>query len=108
MDNRDKIKTLLKEKRMSVRELASRCGVAHTTIYRYLNGYTPTIKNELLEQIAKVFNVPTHIFFEDEAVRLDVQLKADFIKSELVRMQITDQEYDKLMDYILYLQSSRK
>lgn len=108
MDNRAKIKTLLKEKKMNVRELASRCGVAHTTLYRYLKGDTPSIKKELLEQIALVLGVPTHIFFEDEAVRLDVQLKADYIKSELVRMQITDQEYDKLMDFILYLQSSRK
>ena len=63
---------------------------------------------ELLEQIAQVFNIPTHIFFEDETARLDVQLKADFIKSELVKMQITDGEFDRLVDFIDYLQASRK
>lgn len=108
MDNRSKVKALLKETRMSVRELARRCDVSHTTIYRWLNGDTPTIKEDLLQKMAKAFGASPYIFIENNTVAMDVQLKADYIKSELIKMQITDDEFDKLEDYIQFLKSKRR
>ena len=107
MDNRAKIKALLKEKRMSVRQLADKCGISHTTIYRYLNGYTDTIKSDLLNAIADAFGVSPYVFLDNDIVAMDVELKADYIKSELIKMQITDDEFNQLEQYIRFLRSLR-
>ena len=107
MDNREKIKALLKEKRMSVRQLANKCGISHTTIYRYLNGDTDTIKSDLLNDIAGAFGVSPYIFLDADIVSMDVELKANYIKSELVKMQITDDEFNQLEQYIRFLWSLR-
>lgn len=108
MDNRLKIKTLLKERKMNVRALARRCGVAHSTIYRYLNGDTSTIKEDLLAKIAEVLGVPTSVFYEPDVEAMDVQIKADYLRAELIQMRITDEEFDRLEDYLQYLKSKRR
>ena len=56
---RDRIKDLMKSKKMTQAELAVRIGTAESTLSRFLRGDTDKLGNENIIRIARVFNVST-------------------------------------------------
>lgn len=56
---RDRIKDLMKSKKMTQAELAIRIGMAESTLSRFISGSTDKIGNENIIRIARVFNVST-------------------------------------------------
>lgn len=59
-----KLRSVMKEKQISVQELAVFIGVSVSTLYKRLAGKTEFTKREI-ESICKIFHIssPEHIFF---------------------------------------------
>lgn len=110
MSTGNTIKMIRKQKGISAELLAEKVGVSPSTIYRYESGETRKVSDLLIDKIADVLHVSKFtLIAEDIDVEvLDAQMKADWIKEELIRMRITDSEFDLLENYIQFLKSQRR
>lgn len=91
-------------------ELGRHLGKAKTTIAGYEQGVRmPTV--DVLRQIAAYFRInPDRLVNEDLSIKshTEVELQADWIKEELVRMNMSDKEFNMIESYIEFLKSQRK
>lgn len=110
MSTGNTIKMIRKQKGISAELLAEKVGVSPSTIYRYESGETRKVSDLLIDKIADVLHVSklTLIAEDIDVEVLDAQMKADWIKEELIRMRITDSEFDLLENYIQFLKSQRR
>lgn len=76
---RDRIKDLMKSKKMTQAELAVRIGTAESTLSRFLRGDTDKLGNENIIRIARVFNVSTDFLLGE----VDVPERMNYDISEL-------------------------
>lgn len=76
---RDRIKDLMKSKRIKQTELAVRIGMAESTLSRFLQGDTDKLGNKNIIRIARVFNVSTDFLFG----KVDVPDRVNYDISEL-------------------------
>lgn len=76
---RDRIKDLMKSKKMTQAELAIRIGMAESTLSRFISGSTDKIGNENIIRIARVFNVSTDFLLGE----VDVPDRINYDISEL-------------------------
>lgn len=76
---RDRIKDLMKSKKMKQAELAVRIGMAESTLSRFLRGDTDKLGNENIIRIARVFNVSTDFLLGE----VDVPDRVNYDISEL-------------------------
>ena len=102
----ENIKSLMKERSISYRELGREIGVSHPTMKRYVNGEQP-MDSEKLMRVAKYFNKPFESFFRecsnDEAV-FTFMFRADkasehVAEIDLDRMRLSIQGYLDVMDH---------
>ena len=76
---RDRIKDLMKSKKMTQAERAIRIGMAESTLSRFISGSTDKIGNENIIRIARVFNVSTDFLLGE----VDVPDRINYDISEL-------------------------
>ena len=76
---RDRIKDLMKSKKMKQAELAVRIGMVESTLSRFLRGDTDKLGNENIIRIARVFNVSTDFLLGE----VDVPDRLNYDISEL-------------------------
>lgn len=76
---RDRIKDLMKSKKMTQAELAIRLGMSESTLSRFISGNTDKIGNENIIRIARVFNVSTDFLLGE----VDVPDRMNYDISEL-------------------------
>ena len=76
---RDRIKDLMKSKKMTQAELAIRIGMSESTLSRFISGNTDKIGNENIIRIARVFNVSTDFLLGE----VDVPDRMNYDISEL-------------------------
>lgn len=76
---RDRIKDLMKSKKMTQAELAVRIGTAESTLSRFLRGDTDKLGNENIIRIARMFNVSTDFLLGE----VDVPDRMNYDISEL-------------------------
>lgn len=76
---RDRIKDLMKSKKMTQAELAIRIGMAESTLSRFISDSTDKIGNENIIRIARVFNVSTDFLLGE----VDVPDRMNYDISEL-------------------------
>lgn len=106
----DNLRYLRTHKKMTQTELGMKLGKAKTTIAGYEQGMRHP-SNDDLRVIANFFKVSTERLLNEDLTivnDLDVELFADIIRAELVRMQINDKEFDQIMSYIQFVKSQRK
>ena len=76
---RDRIKDLMKSKKMTQAELAVRIGMSESTLSRFISGSTDKIGNENIIRIARVFNVSTDFLLGE----VDIPDRMNYDISEL-------------------------
>jgi transcriptional regulator with XRE-family HTH domain len=106
----DNLRYLRKQKGLNQEELGKDLGKTKAAISLYELGQRMPVAKDL-RVFANYFHVSTErLLNEDLSVvnDLDVELMADHIRAELVRMRITDKEYDQIIQYIQFLKSVRK
>jgi len=103
MFNINKISDLLKEKRISKRELSKNIDKNENTIQNYLSGKTK-IEVEILEKISKFLEVPIFYFFDDIDINTVTPKKADSPEITILKNEIDSlKEQLKLKDEIIEL-----
>lgn len=106
----DNIRYLRKQRGFTQTELGERLGKAKTTIASYEQGVRNPTNNDL-RLIANYFHISTERLLNEDLTavnNLDVELFADYIKSELIKMQITEDEFNQIEHYIQFVKSMRK
>lgn len=106
----DNLRFLRNQRNMTQTELGEKLGKAKTTISCYEIGIRHPTNNDL-RLIANYFHISTErLLNEDLTVvnNLDVELFADYIKSELIKMQITEEEFNQIEHYIQFVKSMRR
>jgi len=103
------IRFLRTSKQMKQIDLAKVLGKRDTAIANYENGLrTPSIEDT--NAIADYFHVSVdRLINEDLAyvADLDATLKADWIREELLRLRLSDKEFDMVENYIQFIVSQR-
>lgn len=104
------IKQIRKSKHMSAEQLAEKIGISPATMYRYENGELSKIPDVTINKLAEVLGVSKLTLLDEEFDYdlMDAKIKADWIKEELIRMRINDEEFELLESYIDFLISRRK
>lgn len=104
------IKQLRKQRHLSAEQLAEKIGIAPATMYRYENGELSKIPDVTIIRIADALGVSKLTLMDEDIDMslLDAENKANWIKEELIKMRITDEEFDLIEQYIDFLQSRRK
>ena len=104
------IRYLRKQLGLTQTELGEQLGKAKTTIASYEQDARNPKMNDLRE-IAIFFKInPDRLINEDLSAKTyaDVELQADWIREELIKMEMTDKEFDLLENYIQFLKSQRR
>ena len=96
----NKLDTLLKERGMTVTELARRVGVAPTTIYSIIQRNNKKVDIDVLIKIARILGVNTEYFADsnDQSQTIAAHLDAD---------DLTEAEMADVANYIAFLKSKR-
>lgn len=102
-----RIKARREELNLSAEKLGQLIGKAKTTIYRYESGYIETIPSSILEDLAKALKTtPAYLMgWTDNPDRELSDKEKEFI--EAVK-NMSDDEIDKMNDYLSFLLSKRK
>ncbi len=95
-----KLEELLKQRNMTVTELARRVGVAPTTIYSIIQRNNKKMDIDVLLNIADVLGVDADYFRDTEK---PVTLAAHFDGNEF-----TEEELDEIRNFAEYVKSRRK
>ena len=103
------IRFLRKQLGLTQTELGEKLGKAKTTIASYeQDARCP--KMDDLREIAIFFKISPDRLINEDLTRKsfkDVELQADWIREELIKMEMTDKEFDLLENYIQFLKSQR-
>ena len=96
----NKLDTLLKERGMTVTELARRVGVAPTTIYSIIQRNNKKVDIDVLIKIARILGINTEYFADsnDQPQTIAAHLDAD---------DLTEAEMEDVANYIAYVKSKR-
>lgn len=96
----NKLDTLLKERGMTVTELARRVGVAPTTIYSIIQRNNKKVDIDVLIKIARILGVNTEYFADsnDQPQTIAAHLDAD---------DLSEAEMEDVANYIAYVKSKR-
>lgn len=102
-----RIKARREELSLSAEKLGQLIGKAKTTIYRYESGYIETIPSSILEDLAKALKTtPAYLMgWTDNPDRELSDKEKEFI--EAVK-NMSDDEIDKMNDYLSFILSKRK
>ncbi|MCI5874193.1 MAG: helix-turn-helix transcriptional regulator [Clostridiales bacterium] len=97
----NKLDMLLKERGMTVTELARRVGVAPTTIYSIIQRNNKKVDIDVLIKIARILGVNTEYFADsnDEPQTIAAHFDGD---------EYTEEELDKIKEYAAFIKASRK
>ena len=98
------IKSAMKEQDMSLSELARRVGVAKSAVSRYLN-LTREFPLNRTEDFAKALSISTEYLlgFDKSEQHEQPKHRAAHLEGEL-----TDEEWQRVLDYADYIRSKRK
>lgn len=89
---------------MTLAELGRKIGKTEATVQRYESGNIKNLKNDTIESIATALNVnPAYLMGWVEENDDEVQHRAAHLEGEL-----TDDEWQKVLDYADYIRSKRK
>lgn len=97
----NKLDSLLKDREMTVTELARRVDVAPTTIYSIIQRNNKKVDIDVLIKIAKILGVNTE-YFSDLADE-PTTIAAHFDGSEY-----TEEELDKIKEFAAFVKAQRK
>lgn len=104
------IRHLRKERNMTQTELGNALGgKKKSTIASYESGARLPVASDL-KTFAEFFHISTdRLMYEDLAyvADLDATLKADWIREELLRLRLSDKEFDMVENYIQFIVSQR-
>lgn len=94
-----------REKRgMTLAELGKKIGKTEATVQRYESGNIKNLKNDTIENIANALNVnPAYLMGWIDEDDYEVQHRAAHLEGEL-----TDDEWQRVLDYADYIRSKRK
>ena len=99
------IKSAMKEQDMSLSELARRVGVAKSAVSRYLN-LTREFPLNRTEDFAKALSISTeYLLGFDKSEQQDAQPKH---RAAHLEGELTDEEWQRVLDYADYIRSKRK
>ena len=99
------IKSAMKEQDMSLSELARRVGVAKSAVSRYLN-LTREFPLNRSEDFAKALSISTeYLLGFDKREQQDEQPKH---RAAHLEGELTDEEWQRVLDYADYIRSKRK
>lgn len=102
------IKDLRKRKGYNAEKVADLLGVAPSTVYRYENGDISKIPDTVIRRLAEILGVSRLTLLNGADVgTLDAEIKADWIKEQLIRNNFTDREFDLIETYIDFILSQR-
>lgn len=103
------IKFLRTSRRMKQSELGDAIGKNFSTISNYESGYrTPPAED--VRAMANIFHVSVDRLMNEDlsfVTDLDAQSKADWIREELLRLRLSDKEFDMIESYIQFIISQR-
>lgn len=105
----DNCRYLRKQKGLTQTELGNALGRAKTTIATYEQGRSVPHGDDL-RAFANYFNVSTDRLLNEDlsfVTDLDAQSKADWIREELLRLRLSDKEFDMIESYIQFIISQR-
>ncbi|UUW40321.1 HTH_XRE superfamily transcriptional regulator [Staphylococcus phage phiSa2wa-st5.3] len=89
---------------MTLAELGRKIGKTEATVQRYESGNIKNLKNDTIESIATALNVnPAYLMGWVEENDDEVQHRAAHLEGEL-----TDDEWQRVLDYADYIRSKRK
>lgn len=89
---------------MTLAELGRKIGKTEATVQRYESGNIKNLKNDTIESIATALNVnPAFLMGWIEEVEEQPQHRAAHLEGEL-----TDEEWQRVLDYADYIRSKRK
>ena len=103
------LKYLRTQKRLTQEQLGKELGKGATAITNYESGYR-TPHGEDLRALANYFHVSVDRLLGEDLSYVtdgDAQLKADWIHEELLRMRLSDKEFDMIESYIEFVLSQR-
>ncbi|MGZ2417161.1 transcriptional regulator with XRE-family HTH domain [Staphylococcus caledonicus] len=96
-----------REKRgITLAELGRKIGKTEATVQRYESGNIKNLKNDTIESIANALNVnPAYLmgWIDEDKDNDEVQHRAAHLEGEL-----TDDEWQRVLDYADYIRSKRK
>ena len=116
----EKIKALRKRHNMSVEELASKLGKNRATVYRYEKGDIENLPLDALNPLAKALRTtPAYLMgwgndkeeFSQEIQEFLEEDRQERFKTwikEFGHLRLTDDEYDKLLEYAKFLEHIRE
>ncbi|MCH8657702.1 helix-turn-helix domain-containing protein [Staphylococcus lugdunensis] len=97
------IKQLRKKNNVNLTDFATKIGVNKSTLSRYENG-SRKIPMEDIAEIANALNVtPESLLLKNKQPETEVQHRAAHLEGEL-----TDDEWQRVLDYADYIKSKRK
>ena len=96
-----KLDTLLKDRGMTVTELARRVNVAPTTIYSIIQRNNKKVDIDVLIKIAKILGVNTEYFS-------DISEEPTTIAAHFDGSEYTEDELEEIKQYAEYIKSKRK
>lgn len=103
------LRFLRRRKGLKQEELGHNIGKAKSTISLYESGKrTPSIED--INLIAQFFRIsPDRLINEDLSIQQDgdVIFEADIIKNKIIKMHISEEEFDLIMSYLAFLESRR-
>ncbi|ASN71210.1 hypothetical protein 10F5_13 [uncultured Caudovirales phage] len=89
---------------MTLAELGRKIGKTEATVQRYESGNIKNLKNDTIESIATALNVnPAFLMGWIEEVEEQPQHRAAHLDGDL-----TDEEWQEILDYAEYIRSKRK
>lgn len=97
----NKLDMLLKEREMTVTELARRVGVAPTTIYSIIQRNNKKVDIDVLIKIARILGVNTEYFAD--SYEQPYTIAAHFDGDEY-----TEEELQKIKEFAAFVKSNRK
>ena len=106
---RDRIKDLMKSKKMKQAELAVRIGMAESTLSRFLRGDTDKVGNENIIRIARVFNVSTDFLLGEVDVpdRINYDISELGLSVQAARNLYTKKVNPQIVNALLKIRSSQ-
>lgn len=105
----DNIRFLRRKRGLTQDELGKAIGKIGTTIGNYETGYrTPSIED--LRALGDLFHVPTDKMIREDlsmVTDFDAEAKANWLCQEVLRLRLSDKEFEMLESYIKFIVSQR-
>lgn len=102
----DRMKKAREIRGITLKELGKSIGKTEATVQRYESGEIKNLKNDIIEQIARVLDVsPAYLmgWSDEKPVNNNARLIAAHIEDD-----VTKEEMEEIMNYIDFIKSKRK